>query len=270
MQTLKKTVVLLLFVSLIVSLVLFKSSFFENRNRDSPLTHHKPIKSNNQKVGFQWDDFLNDDMRLHITYQKIIALDTLALVAQKKIRKTYRLSKFSGFASGSKSIILHEEYLPIICKNEVLREELYALHIVRAGSKTGLSKLKVREADLKEVSKLVRSGDLSLVKKYSYYLKDEVNINSNWNILNDLVYVSCEEDLVNVIKPKEAHDFLKKYSTYGLDYIKTDSKNMSKSILSSSKSFVVVDPIITAAVLEENLRKQQKIKEDFIKLMTVE
>ena len=271
MQLLKKILVLVLFVSLITGLVLYKSNFFDKELKNSQISYNQHQESNKDNEDLDLEDFFIDDMRLHITYQKVIELDTVSLLAFKKIKKTYRLSRFLGAAFSSKTIVLHEEYLPIVCKNEEIRKQLKELNIVRAGAKTGLAKLKVSEIDLKEVIKLVKSGDLSKDKKYTYYLQDKKNIDLNWKVLKDVVYVSCDDNLMNVIKPEKANEFLAKHGTYEADHIKTEFGHYTdKSVMSSSKSFFVVGPEITSEVLEESMKRQEKIKKEFVKLMTVE
>jgi len=227
-NSLKKTVTITLFLSLIICFVLFKADVFRF---EKPEDTSKLVVSN----FIVKNDSIDKHRRLIINYVFHLRIDTLKLTAEKSVVKTYTLETFRNkIIHGSKSPVLYKEYPRFKTQDKKINDKLWELNIKRIRFTTnkvfeGIS----NDYDLNEVIELVENNTLKSHTSLEQHIKEKDKVDFYWNRFKDYkIEVNTHNNergvLINRIK---VDSFLDHYKL--IEGLKVNNRS---EIISSSKS----------------------------------
>lgn len=239
MQRIKKSLAVLLFISLIACFVLYRTGFFEE----------KATSTNSELLVSNFLEPISDSLEikklLTINYDVVLELDTLNLIAKKRVKKTFKLRRSNkAIISSSKSAVLYVQSPTKISKDKEILKKLDELNVVQVGfSSNDAFKGLPLDSDLLEVIDLIKNHDFKVDSKLEKYLEDEHKVSNYWRVHKNVVNVHYgKEQNVSVISRSKIDAFLKWYNGH---YEERDKEILSmedsKNLMTSSKSLVVVD-----------------------------
>lgn len=238
MNQLKKIATITLFLTLIASLILFKSDILRYDKKDDASIL---IASN---FSFSKDS-LEKDKRLLIDYTLHLDINNSGLTVEKRVVKTFTLETWdTQMISSSKSFIVQKRFETpkYATKNEDIIKKLEQFNIkrVRFTSNKYLDGIS-NDEDLLELINFVDNKVLKSNKSLEKHLTNQNEVNVYWNRYNN-----SQVDVHNFNKPigvyidrEKVDEFLKWYSR--LEAKRRADKNKKFKIMTSSKSATVVD-----------------------------